>query len=248
MQQIALVTGSSKGIGQATAIKLAEAGYYVYITYFRDNQGGLDTLNRIEQRGGHGKLLHLDVRSEESVRNAYIQIEEDFGYLNVLVSNAVTDFPKPIEETSFDEWQTVTQTKLDGAFLCTKYGIPLLSKGENANLIIITSHEGEKPEPSFIAYGVGTAGLILFTKAMAVHLAKYGIRTNAVAPGTVRTALWDGIGFEDDTMWVDFAQKNPMRHVPTVEDVASAVLMLVQDPTRYLNGNFIYVDGGNHWK
>ncbi len=245
---VALVTGSSKGIGKAIVKKLAKEGYFVYITYCSDKLGGEKTLEEIETEGGRGHLVQLDVRSLESVQQVMTRIDADFHHLNVLVNNAATEIAKNIEDASFEEWHTVTQTKIDGAFLCTKYAIPLLKKADNANVIVISSYDGEKPQADYIGYCVGAAGVIAFTKAMATYLPQYGIRVNAVSPGTTRTPLWDKLGGEDEEMWKGFANNNPMKRIPTVEDVAEATFMLINDPTGYLNGNFLYVNGGSHLK
>lgn len=246
--KVALVTGSSKGIGKGIAQKLAKEGYFVYVTYFSDQVAGENTLHEIQVIGGAAKLLFLDVRSLQSVQQVMQVIKDDFGYLNVLVSNAVTEIAKNIEDASFEEWQTVTQTKIDGAFLCTKYALPMLKGTDNANLIVISSYDGERPQPDYIGYSVGAAGLVAFVKAMSVYLPRYGVRVNAVSPGTTRTPLWDKLGGEKEEMWEDFANKNPMKRISTVEDVAEATFMLINDPTRYLNGNFLYVNGGTHHK
>lgn len=244
--KVALVTGSSKGIGQGVAIRLGAEGYHTYVTYLTDKEGGEETVNKIKGAGGMASLIRLDVQDEEMVRSAFRKLKDDFGYLNVLISNAVRDFPKNIEKTTFDEWKIVTRTKIDGSFLCTKYALPLLKLGENANLIFMTSEDGVRPNPDYIAYCTGTAGIIAFMRAMAKYLGKYGIRTNAVSPGTTLTHLWDDLGGDDPEMWKSFAEGNPMGRVCTPEDVANTVMLLVQDPSRYLNGNIINVNGGSH--
>ena len=246
--KIALVTGSSRGIGKAIAIRLAKEGYITYVTYLTDKRGGENAVQEIEGIGGKAHLLKLDVRSEEQVKLAFEQIKKDYGYLNVLVNNAGIEIPKDIEKASFDEWKIVTETKIHGNFLCTKYAIPLLENQGNANLIIIISNLGNKPDPQFPAYSVGTAGVIAFTKMMAVQLGKYGIRTNGISPGPTRTQMWDSMGGDDDSMWKKFAESNPMGRVSTPKDIANAVMMIINDESKYLNGNFIFVNGGAHMK
>jgi len=245
-ERAALVTGSSKGIGAAIAKRLAREGYHAFVTYYRDEPAGRRVVADIESAGGRATLLHLDVRSQDSVLGVMHTIEQRVDHLNVLVNNAVMEIAKNIEDASFEEWKIVTETKIDGAFLCTKHAVPLLRKADNPNVIIITSYDGVKPQPDYIAYCIGTAGLIAFTKAMAVYLPRYGIRVNAVSPGTTRTPLWDALGGDNEQMWARFAERNPMGRIPTVEDVAEAVVMIVNDSTRYLNGNFVYVNGGAH--
>ena len=158
------------------------------------------------------------------------------------------EIAKSIDNASFEEWKLVTSTKIDGVFLCTKYALPLLRQSENANVINLTSHDGERPNPAYLAYCVGTAGVIAMTKALAVSLPKEGIRVNAVSPGPIRTPLWDALGGGNEEMWREFSQENPMGRNATEADVANAVMMLVNDPGKFLNGNFLYVNGGNHLK
>ena len=246
--KIALVTGSSKGIGKAIAIRLAKEGYITYVTYRTDKKGGEKTVKEIEEFDGKAYLLQIDVRSEEQVKSAFEKIKNDYGHLNVLVNNAGIEIPKDIEKVSFDEWKTVTETKIHGVFLCTKYAIPLMKNQDNANIINIISSLGIKPIPEAPAYCVGNAGVIAFTKMMAIHLGKYGIRTNGISPGTTRTHMWDSMNGDDDKMWENFAKNNPMGRVSTPEDIASAVMMIINDESGYLNGNFIFVDGGAYLK
>lgn len=248
MKQIALVTGSSKGIGKSIALKLAQSKYVVYVTYNTDKQGADETISEIKNTGGEGASIQLDVLDESSVTRAFETIKQEHGHLNVLVNNAGIEIPKSIEKISLSEWQKVVDTKITGNFLCTKYAIPLMKKQENANLIIITSSLGDRPDPDFPAYCIGTAGTIAFMKAMALQLGHFGIRTNAVSPGTTHTSMWDNLGGDDEKMWSTFAQNNPMERISTTQDIANAVLMLINDESKYLNGNIIYMNGGAHLK
>jgi NAD(P)-dependent dehydrogenase (short-subunit alcohol dehydrogenase family) len=248
MQQVALVTGSSKGIGRSIACELARNSYFVYVTYKTDKRGALETVTEIKDANGQAKAIELDVKDEDSVRRVFDTIKTEFGYLNVLINNAGVEIPKKIEQITLDEWTEVVDTKITGNFLCTKYAIPLLSKQENANVVIITSSLGDRPDPEYPAYCVGTAGTIAFMKAMALYLGKYGIRTNSVSPGTTKTPMWDSLGGEDTQMWESFAKGNPMGRVPTTQDIANATLMIIKDKSQYLNGNIIYVNGGQHLK
>ncbi|WSQ12385.1 SDR family oxidoreductase [Streptomyces sp. NBC_01231] len=245
---VAFVAGSSKGLGAGIAKAFARTGHHVVVTYFTDQQGGEKTLQTIINEGGKGTLCHLDVTNESSVQAAYAMIENHVGRLDSLVITAVREIPKPIDDASFDEWRKVLSTKLDGAFLLTKYGIPLLRRSENASVTYITSIDGERPKGDFIAYQTGTAGLIALTKAHSVYLTrKYGIRVNAVAPGPVRTPLWDQLGGDDESMWERFAESTPVKRIATVEDVGQACLFLALDSKKFLNGVFLSVDGGDQW-
>ena len=119
---------------------------------------------------------------------------------------------------------------------------------ENANLIIITSTLGEYPKPEYLAYSVGSAGIIAFAKAMALELSKYGIRTNAVCPGTTRTFMQESIRGTNEDVWNNLANNNPMGRLSTPQDIASVVMSIIKDVSRYLNGTVIHVDGGMYLK
>ena len=244
--EAALVTGSSKGLGAAISRVLAERGYYVYITDHHDHAASQDTAAEIRSVNGRAEVLPLDVTSERSVRDGFAAIEGGNRKLAVLVNNAVTEVAKDIEQATLEEWRSVISTKLDGSWLCTKYALPLLKESDNANVVFITSGDEERPDPDYLAYYTGTAGLNAMTKALARSLPRYGIRVNAVSPGPVRTPLWNAMRGNDDALWREFAEKNPSGRVATPDDVAEVVWMLVNDPTRYLNGNVVYVTGGSH--
>ncbi len=249
MDKSILITGSSNGIGAGIARYFGLKGYKVIVTYANNKSDGEKVCADIEASGTNASLYQLDVTNEESVKELARQVEEKFGKLDVLVNNAAVDWMTPIETCSFEDWQTITRTKLDGNFLCTKYFIPLLKKATNANLIIITSDLGDYPDENDIAYSVATAGTINFMKAMVKSLSKYGIRTNAISPGATKTnnKYWAQLGNTQD-LWDGLAKENPLGKLSSTEYIAKAAYMLVEDDTNYLNGNIIYVDGGGHIK
>lgn len=247
-QKIALVTGSSQGIGKAIATELTTAGHTTYITYLKNKKKGEQTVEEIKKNGGKAILVKLDVKSENNVKEVFENISKEFGHLNILVNNAGIDISKDIEKLSFEEWNDVVDTKIDGNFLCIKYALPLMKHQDNANLIIIVSSVGDRPDPGYPAYCIGTAGTIAFTKAMALYLGKYGIRTNAISPGETRTSIWGTADGSNKELWKNFAKNNPMGRVSTSKDIANAVLMVINDKSKFLNGNIIYVNGGSHLK
>ncbi len=245
-RQAALVTGSSKGLGAAISRVLAERGYSVYITAHDDHTAAERTVAGIRSLGGRAEVLPLDVTDERSVRDGFAEIGSSGHRLAVLVNNAATEVARNIEEATFAEWTSVIATKLDGSWLCTKYALPMLKESGNPNVVFVTSGDSERPDPEYLAYYAATAGVIAMAKALATSLPRYGIRVNVVSPGPVRTPLWNSMRSNDDALWREFSERNPLGRVATPEDVAEAVWLLVHDPTRYLNGNVIYVNGGSH--
>ena len=246
--KVALVTGSSQGIGAGIAKLLGEKKYVVVVTY-KNNKDKADKVVRyIVEHAGRAVAKQLDVTSEESVKRCFSEVEREHGHLNVLVNNAGADGLSPIETATFEKWKEIVGPKIDGNFLCTKYALPLLKEVNKSDLIVIMSSLGDSPDVEDIAYSVGTAGAVCFVKAMAIALAKYGVRTNGVGPGEVRTSLgyWKERGLTSDETWNEFAKSNPLGRVATPEDIAQTVLAIIENSTQFWNGNFIYVTGGGH--
>ena len=245
MQKVAVVTGSSKGIGKAIAIRLAREGYFVYITYYTDKAGGEDTTNQIKKMGGTASLNKLDASNEKDVTQLMMTVKKEFGHLDVLINASARSIDKRMEDSSFEEWKLGIDSKLHGAWLCTKYAIPLLKLSQNANVIMISSNADEHPSPEVLSYAISIAATNSLTKALAIHLPSYGIRVNAVMPGPTRTDNWGELK-NDDKFWKHFAEKNPMKRVTTFKDIADAVMLLINDPNKFINGNLFYVSGGSH--
>ncbi|HOZ03618.1 MAG TPA: SDR family oxidoreductase [Candidatus Woesebacteria bacterium] len=248
ISKVALVTGSSSGIGAGIVKTLAANGYVVVITYLNHKNWATQLKGEITNFGGRAEVMKLDVTEEKSVKECFAFVQKKFRGLDVLVNNAAVDGVAPIETCSFEKWRAITRTKTDGNFLCTKYALPLLKKSGKADLIIIVSNLGDRPDTDDVPYSVATAGAVCFIKAMAKSLAKYGIRTNGVSPAETRTnnGYWQEAGLTTDEVWEKFAQANPLGRVCTPEDVGETVLAIVENKTSYWNGNVIYVNGGGH--
>lgn len=246
--KVAAVTGSSQGIGAGIAKLLGEKGYAVVVTYKNNKDRADNVVEYIKSRDGNAVALELDVTSEDSVKAFFEKVDSQYGKLNVLVNNAGADGLTPIESASFEKWREIVGPKIDGNFLCTKYALPLLQKCDKSDLIVIMSSLGDIPDIKDVAYSVGTAGAVGFVKVMARALAKYGIRTNGVGPTAVRTTLgyYEESNLASDEAWEELAQANPLGRVATVEDVAQTVLTVIDNPSQFWNGNFIYVTGGDH--
>jgi 3-oxoacyl-[acyl-carrier protein] reductase len=241
-----LITGSSNGIGAGIAKHFGELGYSVIVTYKSNKADGEKVVKQIQDNGGEALLVKLEVTDENSVKNVFEVVKNKFGKLDVLVNNAAVDWITPIETSTFEEWKEITRSKIDGNYLCTKHAIPLLKKSENPNLIMIVSSLYENVDSSDPAYCVGTAGVVTFMKCMAVALSKYGIRTNGVGPSETKTNMkyWKIAGSEK--AWKEIEKNNPLGKLCTPEYVANTIQLIVEDKSKFLNGNIIYVTGGNH--
>lgn len=243
-----LITGGTQGIGRGIAEFYTGRGFHAFLNYLSQTSVAEGAAKAILDAGGSCSLHQADVRVEADVAGMCEAIAESGHQLETLVINAVDEVPKAVDEATFDEWHRVLLTKLDGAFLSLKYAIPLLRKADNPAVAFITSSDGWRPTGEYVAYQVGTAGLIAMANGNSKYLAKkYGIRVNCVSPGPVRTGLWKKAG-EAPNMWEDYAARNPLGRVATVEDVAAAVWTLSEDPRKFLNGTMINVDGGTQWR
>lgn len=239
--RVALITGSSRGIGAGTAKFLVEKGYFVHATYYKDK-------NLILKEFGKNKNTHihyLDLQDEKSVKQVIDSVKKVSGILHLLVNNATVDYNISIEDMDIQKWDETFDIRVRGTFLMTKYALPLLKKSKRSTIINITSSWAHETQPSFPAAAAAEAAKMNFTKTCAVALAKYGIRTHSVNPGVTRTPLWDPWGV-DDKGWEEMAKNNPLGRNCTPQDIAKVINYLDSEEAEYLNGEEIYVNGGNH--
>lgn len=244
--RIALVTGGSRGIGSSIVEDLSASGYLVYFTYHSDDAAARGVVSQANATDGAAPIpLRADVTNEADMSSVFDRIANERGHLDLLVSNAVKEVSLPLPDQTLDDWKIVLDTKLVGIFIATKLALPLFSAAPSPSLVAISTFEAQQPSPDYPAYGVANAGIDAFVKAMAVYLPRYGARVNAICPGPVNTPLWgDDQGNED--LWKEMAEANPVGRNATPADVALAVRWLAEEPTRMINGSFIYVNGGNH--
>ncbi len=236
----ALIIGGSGGIGSVIAFAYARAGYDVALTYYQNKEKADGAVRECKELGVSAEAIQIDVADDASVKALFA----DLGELDVLVFAVAEEKPLGVDEASYADWRKVTAPMIDGAFLCTHYAVPLLAKSDNPNIIYIPSTDGLRPDGDYIAYQTSEAALIATTIGNAKRLAKkYKIRVNAVCPGPTKTGLWDKAGGSTQKLWDDFAHNNPLGRVTEPEDVARACLALSEDSGRYLNGNFLYVNG-----
>ena len=241
--RVALVTGASRGIGQGIAEYLLSRGYYVHCTYRNDKA----LIDKAFGNNENVTIHHLDVGNEEQVRTVYGKVSAESKQLHLLVNNAVVDYQIPLEELTVGQWDETFDARVRGTFLMTKYAVPLMKDTGRSTIINITSSWAYEAQPDFPAAAAAEAAKVNFTKTCALALAKYGIRTHAVNPGVTRTPLWDPWNVSDEG-WAKMAGGNPLGRNCTPEDVAKIITYLDSNEASYLNGEEIYVNGGNHLK
>jgi len=242
----ALVTGASSGIGQGIALALAAAGARVGINY-RSNMGGAEeTARRVREAGQPALVMEADVGDPAQVASMFRRFDADMGPIDILVANAGHDStPKPLHETSWDEWDRVLRSNLHGAFLCGREAARrMLASGKGGRIVNISSvHEEACNVPDDGPYCVAKGGVRNLTRSMALELGPHGITVNDVAPGMILTPM-NHRALEDVDYRADAEAQIPVRRAGTPADIAAMVVFLCSDHASYCTGGTYLVDGG----
>jgi 3-oxoacyl-[acyl-carrier protein] reductase len=239
--RVALITGGGTGMGRATALLFAREGASVAVNYSRSQAEAEEVVAQIRSEGGKAIAIQASVAKEAEVIAMMRRVEEEFGRLDALINNAgwtqrVTH--EKLDELTDDIWNQTLDVNLRGVFYCVRAAAPLLRKQEGASVVNNASVAALTGSGSSIVYAAAKAAVVAITMSLARALAPK-IRVNAVAPGFVRTqfANWPAEMYEKAVM------KIPLQRLPTVDDVANAMLYLVAD-ARSTTGEMLLVDGG----
>ncbi|MCG8316165.1 MAG: SDR family oxidoreductase [Pseudomonadales bacterium] len=238
-----LVTGASSGFGQFFAQELAARGAKVAAVARRKDR--LDTLvDQIQANGGECVAVAMDVSSVGSVTEGFDAIEEAIGLPNVVVNNAGVGCDAPFLELTESDWDSTLDINLKGGFLVSQTAAKrLVERGDGGSIINIASILGERVAGNVAPYAASKAGLIHLTKAMALELARYQIRVNAIAPGYVETDLNEH--FFKTEIGQRLIKRIPQRQLGQLQDLLGPLILLASDASRYMTGAVIAVDGGH---
>ena len=238
---VALVTGGSRGIGRAVCLKLASMGATVGINYVANPKAAEETLALVESTGGKGFLSRFDVADSEAVQAGIKDILDAHGQIDILVNNAGITRDGLMARMKEDDWDSVLDTNLKGAFLCSKAVMRSMMKKRWGRIINVSSVVGFVGNSGQVNYAAAKAGMIGLTKSMARELAGRNITVNGVAPGYIITDMTDGLSEE-----VQEALKGqiPMGVLGTPADVAAAVGFLASPDSQYMTGQTLHVNGG----
>ncbi|HEY6238576.1 MAG TPA: SDR family NAD(P)-dependent oxidoreductase [Thermoplasmata archaeon] len=245
--QTALVTGAGKGIGEAIARRLAEAGARVAITDI-DVTAGRAVADGVTRAGGTARFYPLDVADPAQIPATIRAVLGEFGSLDVLVNNAGI-FPfSPAMETPPQWWDRVFATNLRGAFFLTQAAVGWMRTAGHGSVVNVASIDAVRPAGQLAHYDASKAGLAMLTRSLALEFAAYGVRVNAVAPGAVdtpgaRVAL-GGSGPVPPELLERFLGRIPVHRMGTPDEIARVVLFLASSMSSYITGAMIVADGG----
>jgi 3-oxoacyl-[acyl-carrier protein] reductase len=239
--KVALVTGASRGIGRAIALKLAAEGAKVAINYAGNTAKAEEVKAEIEKNGGEAILVQADVADSAAVEAMVNATVEAFGQIDILVNNAGITRDGLMMRMKDEDFDAVINTNLKGVFYCTKLVSKLMMKKRSGRIINMASVVGLMGNAGQTNYAAAKAGVIGFSKSAAKELAARGITVNMVAPGFIDTDMTAAMTDKAREMTLTGI---PLNRMGTPEDVANAVAFLVSDNASYITGQVINVDGG----
>ena len=244
--RVAVITGGTSGIGEATAILFSREGACVTITG-RNAERGKDVVKRIKHEGGEALFVQADVSIAKDCRHAVDQTVKAFGGIDILFNNAGVFYAQTALECSEKEWDEQIDINLKGTFLMSKFVLPPMIERKRGVIINNASGWGIVGGDHAVAYCASKGGVVLMTKAMAIDHGRQGIRVNCICPGDVETPMLPADAKMRGMKWADYiagCANRPMGRVGTAEEIAKAVLFLASDDSSFMTGAALVVDGG----
>ena len=239
--KIALITGSSKGIGKATALLFAKEGAKIVVNYFSSEKEAFAVVDEIKKIGSDAIAIKCDVSKETDVKKMVQKIIDKFGKIDILVNNAGIVFDVPFFDRSVEQWKKTLDVNLLGTFLCSKYVSQQMLKTNGGKIINISSTNGINSfSPAAMDYDSSKAGIIILTRDLAKELAPK-IQVNSIAPGWVDTEM-------NKDLPKDFVEEETakiyLKRFAKPEEIAKAILFFASDEASYITGSILKVDGG----
>jgi len=245
--KIALVTGSSQGIGQGVAVRLAQEGAKIVVNYHSHPEGADDTLKQIHDAGSEGIAIQADLSQTAEIDSLIQQSLAKYGQIDILVNNAGLEKRAPFWEVTEADYDLVLEVNLKGVFFTTQAFVKqLISRKAPGRVINMSSVHEELPFPHFASYCASKGGLKMLCRDLAIELAPFNITVNNVAPGAIETPINTKLLNDKDKLAALLANI-PLRRLGEPGDVAGAVLFLASSDANYITGTTIIVDGGLLW-
>jgi glucose 1-dehydrogenase len=242
--KVAIVTGSSSGIGRAIALAFAREGAAVAVNYARNAAGAESTVKEIADGGGRALAVQADISKPEDVKNLVGRTVREFGRLDIMVNNAGVEHKMPFLETPLEVWEEVIAVNLRGPWLgCQETARQLVAQGGPGRIINVSSVHEDLPMPTNSPYCAAKGGLRMLTRTIAVELAPHDITINNIAPGAIETPM-DAPLEEHPRQMEELLSEIPLGRMGKPEEVASLALYLASDASAYVTGSTFFIDGG----
>lgn len=242
--KVAIVTGSSSGIGRGIAIALAKEGCDVVVNNYREDEDGRYTVNEIKKLGVNSIFIKANVTREIDVKILIDSAVERFKKLDIMVNNAGILVPGTATELTEDDWDRQMSVNLKGMFFCTKHAIlQMVKQGNGGRVINVSSVTGLSNLPGTSAYCASKGAVNEFTREAAIDYAKYGITVNAINPGIVATEMTKEI-LRDEKLRKKLLESTPAGRFGQPEDIGGAAVFLALDESNFITGHTLVVDGG----
>ena len=242
---VLLVTGGASGIGKAIASLFATRGYAVVVADI-DLPRGRSTVEELCSLGYHAVYEGVDIRNEGSVRNLFERVGNQFPGIDCLCNNAGIERYRPADEYTLADFDAITETNLRGPFLCTRQALPLLKAAKGA-IVNVASIQGLATERNISVYAGTKAGILGWSRGVALDFAQFGIRVNTVCPGAIQTPMMDAALVNDpepQKTLAELATRIPLQRIGDPADIAEVVYFLASSGAAYVTGTHIVVDGG----
>lgn len=244
--RVALVTGASSGIGQATALVFAREGAKVVLCANLNTKGGEETVSLIKQSGGEATFFQADVSQSDQVERLVNNAVEYFGRIDVACNNAGIAGPRaPLIEFPEEEWNRVLDVNLKSVWLCMKYEIPRMLRHGKGAIVNVSSDGGLKAMKGMAAYSPSKHGVIGLTRVAALEHVESGIRVNAVCPGPIKTPMVEAVWREHPEREALLLSSVPMKRIGMPIEIAEVIVWLCSDAASYITGHALPVDGGS---
>lgn len=242
--KVALVTGSSRGIGRAIALELARHGATVVVHYLRKKSAAAEVVAAIEAMGGQAVAIKANLGEAEKIEQLFTQIRTDFERCDIFVGNAATGTPRDILQVTDRHWDWTMDVNARSILRCVQQVIPLMEKFGWGRIVNISSPGGTRVLPHYAAIGLSKAVVESLTRYLAVDLAAKGIIVNAISPGLVDTEAVTAFPVDLKSAFEFATNRTPMGRLVTPDDVARVVVFLCSDRAEMIVGQTVVVDGG----
>lgn len=241
--KVAVVTGSSRGIGKAIALRLAKEGYHIVVNYARSKEAALQTASEIEALGRKALVVKANVGKVEKIQEMFAQIDEVFGRVDVLINNAASGVLRPVMELEESHWDWTMDINSKALLFCAQEAAKRMEKVGGGKIVSISSLGSIRYLENYTAVGVSKAAVESLTRYLAVELAAKNISVNAVSGGAVDTDALKHFPNREQLL-ADAVAKTPAGRMVEPEDIVNAVLFLLSDQAEMIRGQTIIVDGG----